>query len=143
MEQIKESLSVLWISPARDDLARLLWCAFAAVLLCAAYLIYRRATVGKAIALLTQKECFSEESAKTVEELGLKNAAGLSVDARLVKKTADETPRYYIPEELKKKAEYMQKAGRAKWWQAGLSILAMYLVLVILYHVLPGFLGKF
>lgn len=143
MEQIKESLSVLWISPVRDDLAQILWCIFAAVLLCGAYLIYRRATVGKALRLLTEKGCFSEESAKTCEELGLKNASSLMADAHLVKRLEGEQTRYYIPEELKKKAEYMQKAGKAKWWQALLGILGLYLVLVVLYHVLPDLLGKF
>lgn len=143
MEQIKESLSVLWISPVKDDLSRLLWCVFLAVVLCGIYLIYRRATVGKALRLLSEKECFSEETAKTAEELGLKKSAGLTADARLVKKTAGETARYYIPEELRKKAEYMQKSGSVKWWQALIGILALYLVLVVIYHVLPDLLGKF
>ncbi len=143
MEQIKESLSVLWISPARDEMARILWCIFVAVLLCGAYLIYRRQTVGKALRFLTENGCFSEETAKTVKELGLKNPSSLTADARLVKAVDGEEKRYYIPEELKKKAEYMQKAGKAKWWQALLLILAMYLVLVVLYHLLPDLLGKF
>ncbi len=142
MEQIKESLSVLWISPTRDELSRLLWCIFLAVLLCGAYLVYRRMTVGKALSLLTEKGCFSEESAKTAEELGVKNPAFFTADARLVKKTEGETPRYYIPEELKKKAEYMQKAGKAKWWHALLAILALYLVLVVLYYLLPAILDN-
>ncbi|MBR4288288.1 MAG: hypothetical protein IKT50_02490 [Clostridia bacterium] len=143
MEQIKESLSVLWISPARDDLSRVLWCIFVAVLLCGIYLIYRRATVGKALGLLTEKGCFSPESAKTAEELGLKNESALTADAHLIKRLDGEKKRYYIPEELKKKAEYMQKAGTAKWWHACLGILGLYLVLVILYHILPDLIGKF
>ena len=143
MEQIKESLSVLWISPVKDDLARILWCIFAAVLLCGAYLIYRRATVGEALRRLSENGCFSEESAKTAEALGLKKASSLTADAHLVKTVDGDQKRYYIPEELKKKAEYMQKAGKAKWWQAFLGIAGLYLVLVILYHILPSLLGNF
>ena len=142
MEQVKESLSVLWISPAKDDLSRLLWCVFLAVLFCGAYLIYRRVTVGEAIGALMKNDCFSPESAKTPKELGLKGTSGLLQDARLVKKTEDAETRYYIPEELRKKAEYMQKSGKAKWWQALLSILALYLVLVVIYYLLPAILDN-
>ena len=66
MEQIKESLSVLLISPLRDEYARLLWCIFIAVLLCGAYLFYRRVTVCRALKSLLEKECFSEDTAKDV-----------------------------------------------------------------------------
>ena len=143
MEQIKESLSVLLISPLRDEYARLLWCIFIAVLLCGAYLLYRRATVCRALKSLTEKECFSEETAKTAEELGIKKESDLTADAHLVKKVGEKPSRYFIPENLRKKAEYMQKAGKAKWWQALGGILALYLVLVVIYHILPTLLGQF
>lgn len=143
MEQVKESLSVLWVSPVRDDLARLLWCIFLAVLLSGAYLIFRRATVGKALKSLTEKGCFSEETALSASALGLADTRGLEADARLVKKTVEDTPRYFIPEECRKKSEYMLRAGKTKWWQALLGILGLYLILVVLYYVLPELLGRF
>ncbi len=141
LETVKESLSVLWIAPWQDTLAMILWAIFLAALLTLGYLLLRRFGLGRAIEALTAAGCVDEGSAKSAEELGLHR--GLDGIDRLIERVDGEPPRYYLPQERQKKAEFFSKTLSTKWWIILLEILALYLVLVILYYILPDLLAGF
>ncbi len=159
MEQILESLSVLFIPPFTDTLSTLLWCAFLAVLGSLIYLFYRRATFGAALRLLMEKGCHSPETALPACELTENRRILKALDSqeRLIAKASDQMEealrkekgacqqqlRYYIPQDRQKKAEYFFKASSGKAWQIVLAVLGLYLTLVLLYYFLPGLLNSF
>ena len=138
-EVVKESLSVFVLSPFQDDLALILWGAYLAFLLGMFYWIFRRQTLGKALTALIENEAFSEESAKTAEEMGKIDPAFFAGKDRLIGKVTvkGESPRFYLPENCRKKADYFLKASGEKWWVFPCCALGAYLVIVIIYHSFP------
>lgn len=145
MQQILESLSVFVVRPWQDELAGMMWCIFLAVI--AAYLITlaQRHSLGKAVKILMNAECFSEESAKSAEELsGFRPKAVKKYD-RMIRIAEEEgkPPRYFLPEDRREKAEALLKTASTPFWQILLGIFGFYLALVIMYYVLPLLLEQF
>ncbi len=88
------------------------------IILAALYMLYQKRVPGAVIRAFLRAEAFSEEAAKTPEELGLannpfyryelKHNLTLKRFLRAVEKSEDENElqtRYFIPEELKYRAE--------------------------------------
>ncbi len=145
MQVIWESISVLFVPPTKDTASLYMWCIFLAVLFAWLYLSTRRKTVGKAAKVLLEKECTSPETALTQAELGGLSPKAISSPDHLIEKVEKEgeDPRFYIPPQRLKKAQYYLKASTFRWWQEVLCILGIYLALVILYYLVPGLLKHF
>lgn len=145
MRSILDSLSVLFISPLRDENALLMWCVFLAVVGVWLYLICRRAGLGRAIRALEEALAFTPESAKSEKELGKGAARGLRARDRLIKTVPGDggETKYYLPEENLKKAAYFKKAGTSPLWQTLLGFVGLYLVLVLAYYFLPDLIEAF
>ena len=86
------------------------------IFLAALYTAYQRGVVGKPVRALLRAEALSPESAKTLAELGLeknpfvvfeigRNATLKTLIKSLVGEGDDAPTRYYIPEELKYRAD--------------------------------------
>lgn len=145
MEQILESLSVFVISPFEDKFAGIMWCIFLAVILVFVSTLRQRATLGKAVKALQEKGCATAETALSAEELGKIPSSALKTRDRLIRTVTEEGKpvRYFLPEENRKKAETLLKATSTPIWLAILEIAALYVVLAILYHLLPWLLDQF
>jgi hypothetical protein len=145
MQQILESLSIFVVRPWQDELAGLMWCIFLAVIAAYVFTIAQRQSLGKAVKILMDAECFSEERAKTAKELpGFREKAVKKYD-RMIEtvKEEGEPARYFLPEDRHKKAEALFKAASNPFWQVLLGIIGFYLALVILYYILPFILEQF
>ncbi|MBR2634987.1 MAG: hypothetical protein IKD31_05355 [Clostridia bacterium] len=140
MEQIKESLSVLFISPTENLLATLMWCVLAGVFGVYIYLNYRNATLGRLVRILCEKKAHSAESAVEAETLGkaLVNLALKGKDRLVVRVEEEGSPlRLYLPEDRIKKGNYLAKSTASPWWLNLLVLILFYIVMVILYYILP------
>ena len=140
MAQVLESLSVIFLSPAKDKLSFLLWCVFGAVLLVLVYLKYRRNTLGRAVRTLLEGEIFEEEKALPAEKITQKKGVLKALDGRdrlVANVEKDGVKHYYIPEDRRKKAEYLFKASGDSFLVTLGSAAALYAVLVALYYLLP------
>lgn len=136
-EVIKESLSVLYFSPVGDDLGLILWAIFLAAAAVLVDLALRRGPMGRAIRALREKGCSDEKSALTARALGLKKEP-LFPDRLIERVTVEgEETRFYLPTENEKKARGLEKAAGTRPWHALLCLAALYLTLVLLYHLLP------
>ena len=144
MEVILESLSVFWVAPWKDTTALLVWCIFLGASGVLVYWAIRRETTGKMLRKLTEAGCESEETAKSPEELGLKPSLFQNTD-HLLQCVREEgtSPRYYIPEGKKSKAEYFLRAAAANPWKLLGGIAAMYLLMIVIYHLIPTALSFF
>ena len=136
MEVVWESLSVMVVLPFQDSTATLLWCAYLGIMGVLVTLAYQRMTLGKAIAALKEKGCRDPESACSAEELGL-SLPLFSGSERLICHSEDAEPRYWLPEENEGKAAGFVKAASWKLWQIPLFVVGLYLLLVIVYHLIP------
>lgn len=145
MEQILESFSIFVISPFQDSLAGIMWCVFLAVVLVLVSSMYQRATLGKAIRILREKGSTTPENALPGKELGKIPASALKGRGRLIEKTVTEKgeERYFLPEENSKKADALLKTTSTPLWLALLELLALYLILAILYYVIPWMFDLF
>lgn len=140
MAQILESLSVIFLSPAKDQLAFYLWCIYGAVLLVLIYLKYRRMTLGRAVRTLVEGEIFSEDAALPAQKISRNKMVLKALDGgdRLIAKVGkDGEKRYFIPEERRKKAEYLFKASGDGFLYTLGTAAALYATLVALYYLLP------
>ena len=139
MQEFLEWLSVIVIPPWKDDLALTVWCVFLAVVGVWIYLRVRRATLGKAIRALLDAGHTAPETAATAQELGVSQKVLDAPDRLMAAVRAEgEAPRYYLPEENRKKAECFQKAASgARWWVTALAICAAYLVMLLSYYFIP------
>ena len=138
MQQILESLSVIFISPFRDTFSGLLWCVFLAVILAIAYHSFRRRAILAVLKKLSEEGCVSSNTAKDARLLfGEKEPLALRFRDRLIACTNEEPPRYYLPEECTEKAAYYRKSGNSPAWQILLGIVALYAALVAIYYLLP------
>ncbi len=145
MDQILESLSVFVISPFQDELAMMMWCVFLAVVLALGFTAVQRFSLGKAVKILMENGCFSEESAKSAKELGAFREKSVKRYDRMIEtvKAEGKPNRYFLPEERKKKADALLKTASSPIWQILLGILGLYVLLAILYYILPLLLAKF
>ena len=73
---------------------------------------YQQRVPGRVVRALLRANAHTEESAKTAEELGVRRRSLAMLELRrgtvlrqTVRVTEEETPRYYIPEDLKYRAE--------------------------------------
>ena len=137
MEQVWESLSVLWLSPLADTLATVLWGFFAGTVIAACYTVYRRRTLGGVLSALIGAEAFDEASAKTAEELGLGRIRrrALASRDRLIEET--DGGRYFLPGDRREKADALLKSGKTPLWLVLLLILASYALMLALHAVIP------
>lgn len=137
MEQIKESLSVLFVPPWQDEIALVAWCVYLSVVGVWFYLTFRRATVGKALRTLLSLSCTTEETAKTASELGVSPKC-FSGGERLVAavETEGET-RYFLPEDRQDKAQYFLRASGGKLWKTLLFLAGAYIVMILAYYFAP------
>ncbi len=140
MAQVLESLSVIFLSPAKDQLSFLLWCIYGAVLLVLVYLKYRRMTLGRVVRTLLEGEIVSPEAAIPSERISQKKAVLKALETRecliaTVEKEGETC--YFIPEERRKKAEYLMKASGDSFLYTLGTAAALYATLVALYYLLP------
>ncbi len=145
MDQILESLSVVFISPLKDELATLMWCVFLAVVLVFVSTLRQKVTLGKAVKFFMEKGAFTPETALGKAELGKISPSALKSGYRLMEKVSEKgkEDKYYLPEKNHKKAEAVLKATSTPIWLALLEIAAFYFFLVVLYYVLPYLLDGF
>jgi hypothetical protein len=138
MEQILESLSVIFIPPTKDRLALLLWCAFASAVFVLVYLAYRKKTLGRIVSRILESGATDPEKAVSFEAEEEKRPLPEKYSDRLVETVEkDGKKSYYIPEDRLKKAEYLLKASGGSLKNVLLSVLALYVCLVALYYFLP------
>ena len=150
MEQILESLGVIFISPLRDGLATLLWCVFAAALGGLLYLVWKRKTLGAFLLELDRLSAHSPETGLTKDAvLALKGGEKYwnSPEAFFEKREREDgVTVIYFPEEKRKKAEYLMKKSASSVKEILLSVASLYACLVALYYllpvVLPGYFGN-
>ena len=145
MQEFWEWLSVIVIPPWKDELATVVWCVFLAVIGVWVYWRVRRAKLGKAVRALLDGGHDSPENAASAEELGVPPKS-LNAPDRLAEavRTEGETPRWYLPEKNRKKAEYFLKAASgSRWWQTALAVLAAYIVMLLAYYFIPSLFDLF
>ncbi len=150
MEQILESLGVIFISPFRDGLAGLLWCVFVAALGAFLYLVGKRKTLGAFLGELDRLSAHTVETGATKEALshvkGFEKSWNSSEAFFEKAKREDGIEVVFLPEEKRKKAEYLMKKSVSSPWEILLSVVALYACLVALYYllpiVLPGYFGN-
>ena len=145
MEQILESRSIFVISPFQDTLAGILWCVFLGVVLVFVATLHQKATLGKAVKILREKGSTSEENALSKQDLGKIPPSALKGSGRLIETVVGEDgrERYFLPEKNFKKADAVLKTTSTPIWLALLEILALYLVLAILYYLIPWMFDLF
>ncbi len=144
MQQIKESLSVIFISPLKDELAGLMWCVFLAMVLVLVSTLRQQATLGKVLKVLLEKGAFTAENALSQKEFGKISPSALKGKYRLIEKTGEgKDVKYFLPEKNHEKAHSVLKAGSTPLWLALLELCALYFLLVIIYYVLPLILDGF
>ena len=143
MDQILESLSVLVIplfeeEGKLDTLGSILWCVFLAVVLVFISVLRQNATLGKAIRLLREKNATSAETALPLSQLGKVPASAYKGSETLFGKVEKDGNCFlYLPEKNEKKADALLKTASAPLWLMLLELLGFYLVLMVLYHLLP------
>ena len=144
MDVLLDSLSVLWISPFRDQTALTLWCVYVGILLVFFYLQYRRITLGKILRALIDAGCDSPETAKSAEELGVRIGLFSEKD-RLAVRISPEggVDKFYLPRERMKKAAYFLKASGGGPLRLFLVIVLAYFVLMFAYYFGPSLLTLF
>ena len=137
MEQIKESLSVLFIPPWQDEIAMVAWCIYLSVVGVWIYLTWRRVTVGRAIRTLLDSACTTEESAKTAAELKVSPKAFPARERLIAQVETDGVTRYYLPEDRMKKAGYFLNVSGGKVWKTLLFLAGAYVVMILSYYFAP------
>ena len=119
MQQILESLSVVFISPFRDSTAGLLWCVYLAVVAALVYTLSRRRRMKKLLFALQDKGAVSPESACTAKALAVPvpEAAALRAE-KLVAVTENEDGEacFYLPVERQEKVAALLKSGETGFW---------------------------
>ncbi len=135
MAQILESLSVVFPSPIGDDMALYLWCIFLGAVLVFVSTYLRAKREGKILETLLEAECHGEDEALPIPE-GKVPSCVKSVDVEGVR-------HLYLPEENVKKAEAVLKSASAPVWLCLLELLALYVLLLALYYLLPLILELF
>ncbi|MBR5295135.1 MAG: hypothetical protein IKU24_00930 [Clostridia bacterium] len=144
MQQILESLSVIFISPLKDELAGLMWCVFLAMVLVLVSTLRQRATLGKVIEKIKEKGAISEETALSAKELGKIPSSAVKGKFRLIESVqTKEGIKYFLPQRNLAKADAILKAGSTPLWLALVELAAFYILLVIIYYVLPYLLDGF
>ncbi|MBQ3865837.1 MAG: hypothetical protein II776_02965 [Clostridia bacterium] len=138
MSDLAQLLSYIWIAPWRDELAGVLWAFWLGVVLAAVYTWYRRATVGRAVAALREKEARDPATAVTPAEAGLTGFAARALKGR-DRLFRWEEGRCYLPEETEKKAAAAGRIGPSALWQVPLVALGAYALLVAAYYIIPLF----
>ena len=138
LNQIKESLSVLFVPPWRDEIAMVAWCVYLAVVGVWIYLTYRRVTLGKALRILLDAACTTEESAKTAAELKLGKKAGISDERLIATVEKDGVTRYFLPEDRLKKAQYFLGVSGGSLWKTLLFLAGAYIVMILAYYFAPS-----
>ncbi len=138
MTDVLHSLSVLWVSPARDALATVLWCLWLGVVLASVYAYGRGRTLGRAINALKEAGAESPETAKTASQLGLKGLRARALKSRdhLIAREGDG---FYLPPETAEKARAVTRFAPAGWWGIPLTALLGYALLVAAWYVIPLF----
>lgn len=139
-------MNYLWFSPLESDLALLLWGVFLGAILALLYLLLLRGRTSRTVERILAGGCTDEASALPAEKLGLSPAAlkraGKGAAASVVRVLPDpQGDRAYVPEEKRRKAEYLAGKLRWKWWQFVLAVIALYAVMIGAHAVLPLFLG--
>jgi len=90
---------------------------------------------------LIREGCVDPESARSAAELGIPSATEAKLanpSERLIVCVEEEgTKRYYIPSDRIRKAQYLAGRADSGFWMTVGSIVGLYFVLVILYHLLP------
>ena len=122
------------------------------ILIAALYAFYQKNVPGAIVRALLREECLSQESAKTLTELKLDKNPLYAFELqhntflkRLIVTTenGEETGelRYFIPEELKYKAEFRYEKKGSGIVSLVLTLVAVVVVSVLLIRIIPSILG--
>ncbi|MBQ4037343.1 MAG: hypothetical protein IJC84_04380 [Clostridia bacterium] len=146
MQQILESLSVVFISPFRDSTAGLLWCVYLAVVAALVYTLIRRGRLKKLVLALQDKGAVSPETALSEEQLAIPLPDEKSLrQEKLVAVTEndDGDPCYYLPAERQEKIASLFKAGETRLLPVLGGLVGLYALLVAAYYLIPMILNGF
>lgn len=152
----REYASFTFDESARTTARNLIIALCVGIILAAFYAFYQKQVPGAVVRAILRAKAFDPESAKTAEELGLQKNPFLRHELRknmtlkrLIKIAEDEAPsensapRYYIPEDLKYRAEVRYENKGNGVFGLIFTILVTLGLGILLIKTLPAILGLF
>ncbi len=141
---VKEYEHIAFTATTARNVQLVVWGICIGFFLASLFSLYQRFVVGAPIRALLRLEALSPEAARNADELGFKKGSpfcrilekNASVQ-RLVKKTEGETGSYYIPEDLKYRAELRYEKKGNPIVQALLAALLSTAVGIVLLKLIP------
>ena len=142
---------------ARTTARNLIFAIAVGIILAAFYMAYQKQVPGAIVRAILRAEAFSEENAKTAEELGLTKNFFIRHELkknqtlkRLIKRVKtvetegeDAVVRYYIPEDLKYRAEIRYDKKGNGLFGLIFTIVATVGLCILLIKLLPAILSLF
>lgn len=124
-----------------ETLILIVYCLSGGILLAFIWSIITKAIYGKLIDALVINECETPESAKTLEELGVKR--NILIDNALKKGRAldrllkEENGRYYLPSENKLKAQCLYGREKISLISIAITFVLFLAIIVICNKIIP------
>lgn len=145
---VKEFENITFTEQTAKNVQLVVWGLAIGFFLAALFSLYQRFVVGAPIRALLRLEALSPENAKTEEELGVKGNALFhraliknTAVQKLIKRTEGEPCGYYIPEELKYRAELRYEKKGNPFLQIILAALLSLVVGIAFIKLIPPFLS--
>lgn len=141
---------LFFLNPFADPLAGILWCLYLAVLVALCYAFCKNLSAKKIIGALADSGCSSEDSAKTLSQLGVKASALTRFALRknaviwnMISASEEQEnndlfqKKLWIAPKKQKKAEGFAKTGRISLPAFLIAVIGTYLVICALHYFLP------
>ena len=141
---VKKYEHIAFTEAAARNVQLVVWGICIGFFLASLFSLYQRFVIGAPIRALLRANALSPENAKTADELGFEQGslycrilAKSSALQRLVKKAEGDIDRYYVPEDLKYRAELRYEKKGTPIVQALLAALLSAAVGIVLLKLIP------